>query len=89
MAALDSEVKSQKAALDAFAGAVDEAKTNDQAESLRGMPYWEKKRELENRRQDFHKLLADKILNGKTYALKFPNLPWSKLPIRRRRRILR
>jgi capsular exopolysaccharide synthesis family protein len=60
MAALDSEVKSQKAALDAFAGAVDEAKTNDQAEYLRGMPYWEKKRELE-RRLDFHKLLAAKI----------------------------
>ena len=47
MAALDSEVKSQKAALDAFTTAVEEAKAKDQAEYLRGMPYWEKKREME------------------------------------------
>jgi polysaccharide biosynthesis transport protein len=65
MAALDSEVKSQKAALDAFTTAVEDAKANDQAEALRGLPYWEKKRELENRRQ-FHSLLADKILSEKT-----------------------
>jgi len=60
MAALDSEVKAQKAALEAFTAAVDEARTNDQAEYFRGMPYWEKKRELE-RRLDFHRLLAAKI----------------------------
>ena len=60
MAALDSEVKSQKAALDAFTTAVEEAKARDQAEYLRGMPYWEKKREME-RAQDFHKMLAMKI----------------------------
>ena len=65
MAALDSEVKSQKAALDAFTSAVEDAKAKDQAEALRGLPYWEKKRELENRRQ-FHSLLADKILSEKT-----------------------
>ncbi|MGD0251855.1 MAG: polysaccharide biosynthesis tyrosine autokinase [Verrucomicrobiota bacterium] len=60
MAALDSEVKAQKAALDAFTTAVEEAKGKDQAEYLRGLPYWEKKRELE-RRQDFYRLLAAKI----------------------------
>ena len=60
MAALDSEVKSQKAALDAFTAAVEEAKTNDQAEYFRGMPYWEKKRELE-RRLDFHRLWLPKL----------------------------
>ncbi|MFZ1072023.1 MAG: polysaccharide biosynthesis tyrosine autokinase [Verrucomicrobiia bacterium] len=60
MAALDSEVKSQKAALDAFTSAVEEAKNRDQAEYLRGMPYWEKKQELE-RKLDFHKLLDAKI----------------------------
>jgi polysaccharide biosynthesis transport protein len=60
MAALDSEVKSQKAALDAFTAAVEEAKAKDQAEYLRGMPYWEKKRELE-RTLDFHKALGAKI----------------------------
>ncbi|HXR03832.1 MAG TPA: polysaccharide biosynthesis tyrosine autokinase [Verrucomicrobiae bacterium] len=65
MAALDSQVKSQKAALDAITNAVEDAKANDQAEALRGLPYWEKKRELENRRQ-FHSLLADKILSEKT-----------------------
>ena len=65
MAALDSEVKAQKAALDAITVTVEEAKAKDQAEALRGLPYWEKKRELENRRQ-FHTLLADKILSEKT-----------------------
>ena len=60
MAALDSEVKSQKAALDEFTAAVEEAKVRDNAEYLRGMPYWEKKRELE-RAQDFHRMLAMKI----------------------------
>jgi succinoglycan biosynthesis transport protein ExoP len=60
MAALDSEVKAQKAALDAFTTAVEEAKAKDQAEYLRGLPYWEKKRELE-RRLDFHKALDAKI----------------------------
>jgi len=60
MAGLDSAVKEQKAALDAFAAAVEEAKTNDQAEYFRGMPYWQKKRELE-RKLEFHRLLAAKI----------------------------
>ncbi len=65
MAGIDSKVKAQKAALDALTSAVEDAKTKDQAEALRGLPYWEKKRELENRRQ-FHNLLADKILSEKT-----------------------
>ena len=60
MAGLVSEVKSQKAALDAFDEAVEETKAKDTAEYLRGMPYWEKKRELE-RKLEFHKLLAAKI----------------------------
>jgi capsular exopolysaccharide synthesis family protein len=60
MAALNSEVKSQKAALDAFTTAMEEAKARDQAEFLKGLPYWEKKRELE-RAQDFHRMLAIKI----------------------------
>ncbi|MGA3283742.1 MAG: polysaccharide biosynthesis tyrosine autokinase [Verrucomicrobiota bacterium] len=64
MAALDSEVKAQKAALDVFTTAVEEAKAKDRAEYLRGLPYWEKKRELE-RNLDFHKLLAAKIESEK------------------------
>ena len=65
MVGIDSKVKSQKASLDAITGMVEDAKTNDAAEALRGLPYWEKKRELENRRQ-FHTLLADKILSERT-----------------------
>lgn len=65
MAALATQVKSQKAAVDAISNAVEEAKTKDSAEALRGLPYWEQKRELENRRQ-FHNLLADKILSEQT-----------------------
>jgi capsular exopolysaccharide synthesis family protein len=64
MAALDSDVQSQKAALDAITNAVEVAKTKDQAEYLRGMPYWEKKRELESK-WDFHKALAAKIATEK------------------------
>jgi capsular exopolysaccharide synthesis family protein len=64
MATLETEVKSQKAALDAFTAAVEETKAKDQAEALRGLPYWEKKRELE-RRQDFHKVLDAKIAQEK------------------------
>ena len=60
MASLESAVRSQKAALDEFANAVENAKTNESAVALRAQPYWEKKRELE-RMLDFHKVLAAKI----------------------------
>lgn len=60
MAALQSEAKSQEAALDVFTAAVEEAKAKDQAEYLRGLPYWEKKRELESKRA-LHNVLAAKI----------------------------
>jgi capsular exopolysaccharide synthesis family protein len=39
---------------------LEEAKTKDQAESIRGQPYWEAKRKLGNK-IDFNKLLAAKI----------------------------
>jgi len=65
MAALDSQVKSQKAAVDAITASLEDAKTQDQAEVLRSQPYWEAKQDLANRRQ-FHNLLADKILSEKT-----------------------
>ena len=64
MAGLDSDVKSQKAVLDTITNSVEEAKAKDQAEYLRGMPYWEKKRELESK-WDFHKALAAKIATEK------------------------
>ena len=60
MAGLGSQVKSEKAELDALIQAVDEAKQKDQEEATRGQPYWEEKRQLENM-LEFHKLLAAKI----------------------------
>jgi len=60
MAGLASQVKSEKAALDALVEAVNEAKQTDQEEATRGQPYWEEKRRLENM-LEFHKLLASKI----------------------------
>ena len=60
MAGLENQVQSEKAALDALTASVEEAKTKDQAESIRGQPYWEEKRKLGNM-MDFHKLLAAKI----------------------------
>ncbi len=60
MAGLNTQVQSQKAALDALTEAVNGAKERDQDEASRGQPYWEQKRDLANR-LDFHKLLATKI----------------------------
>jgi capsular exopolysaccharide synthesis family protein len=60
MASLENEVKSQKAALDAFTAAVEDAKIKDQVEAIRGQPYWEEKRKL-GRLLEFHKALAVKI----------------------------
>jgi capsular exopolysaccharide synthesis family protein len=60
MAGLGSQVKSEKAELDALTRAVDEAKQKDQEEVTGGRPYWEEKRQLENM-LEFHKLLAAKI----------------------------
>ncbi|HTY86787.1 MAG TPA: polysaccharide biosynthesis tyrosine autokinase [Candidatus Acidoferrum sp.] len=60
MAALENQVQSEKAALDALTASLEQAKTNDQAESIRGQPYWEAKRRLANM-IDFNKLLAAKI----------------------------
>jgi capsular exopolysaccharide synthesis family protein len=64
MAGIESSVESQKAALDAFTAAVEDAKTKDQQEAIRGQPYWEEKRKL-GRMLDFHRALAAKIESEK------------------------
>ncbi len=60
MAGLENNVKSQKAALDSLTDELDKAKQKDQEEAIRGQPYWEAKRNLENM-QDFDKILSTKI----------------------------
>jgi len=60
MRALESEVKSKKAAVDGLKDSVEQAKLNDQQEQERGQPYWDEKRHLENL-QEFNKQLAAKI----------------------------
>jgi polysaccharide biosynthesis transport protein len=60
MRALESEVKSKKAALDVLKDSVEQAKLTDQQEQERGQPYWDEKRHLENL-QEFNKQLAAKI----------------------------
>ena len=60
MAGLANELESEKAALNALTASVETAKQNDQAESVRGQPYWNEKRKLGNL-IEFHKLLAAKI----------------------------
>ncbi len=60
MRALESEVKSKQAAVEALRASVEEAKLNDQQEQERGQPYWDEKRHLENL-QEFNKQLAAKI----------------------------
>ena len=48
MLGLDNQVKSEKAALDSLTALLEEAKAKDQAEAIRGQPYWEAKRKLGN-----------------------------------------
>jgi polysaccharide biosynthesis transport protein len=64
MAGMESNVKSQKAALDTQAAAVEEAKGTDQAEAIRGQPYWEAKRDLESKIA-YHNLLFAKMESQK------------------------
>ncbi|MFZ0826097.1 MAG: polysaccharide biosynthesis tyrosine autokinase [Verrucomicrobiia bacterium] len=60
MAGLENQTESEKAALDSLTASLEEAKAKDNAESIRGQPYWEAKRRLGNM-VDFNKLLAAKI----------------------------
>jgi capsular exopolysaccharide synthesis family protein len=64
MAGIENQLESEKAALDALTASVETAKEKDQAEAIRGQPYWHEKRKLENM-IDFHKLLAAKIESEK------------------------
>ena len=64
MVGLSSQVSSSKASLDALTVQVEAAKTNDMVEAVRGQPYWEAKRQLENM-IDLHKLLQAKIADEK------------------------
>lgn len=60
LAGLNSQVQSQKAALDTLTASVNEAKQKDLDDAARTQPYWEEKRKLENM-LDFHRLLSTKI----------------------------
>ncbi len=60
MAALENQEQSEKAALDSLTASLEEAKAKDNAESIRGQPYWEAKRRLGNM-MEFNKLLSAKI----------------------------
>ena len=64
MAGMENQLESEKAALDALTASVETAKEKDQAEAIRGQPYWNEKRKLENM-IEFHKLLAAKIESEK------------------------
>jgi succinoglycan biosynthesis transport protein ExoP len=60
MAGLENQTQSEKAALDSLTASLEEAKSKDNAESIRGQPYWEAKRRLGND-WEFNKLLKSKI----------------------------
>jgi succinoglycan biosynthesis transport protein ExoP len=64
MAGLENQVQSEKAALDALTASVETAKEKDQADFIKGQPYWLEKRELGDK-IEFHKLLAAKIESEK------------------------
>jgi len=60
MIGLTSQVHSKKAALDALTQKVEDAKAKDLLEAAKNQPYYDAKRDLEQRR-DMHKLLYSKI----------------------------
>ncbi|MEI8289938.1 MAG: polysaccharide biosynthesis tyrosine autokinase [Verrucomicrobiota bacterium] len=60
MIGLNSQVHSKKAALDALGLKVEDAKVKDLMEAAKNQPYYDAKRDLEQRR-DMHKLLYSKI----------------------------
>jgi polysaccharide biosynthesis transport protein len=60
MTSLQNTVQSEKAALDSLTASLDEAMAKDQAEAIRGQPYWEAKRRVGNM-IEFNKLLSAKI----------------------------
>jgi capsular exopolysaccharide synthesis family protein len=61
---MENQLESEKASLDALTASVETAKEKDQAEAVRGQPYWTEKRKLETM-IEFHKLLAAKIESEK------------------------
>jgi polysaccharide biosynthesis transport protein len=64
IASLENQVQSEKAALDALTASVEAATEKDQTDFIKGQPYWQEKRKLENM-IEFHKLLAAKIESEK------------------------
>jgi hypothetical protein len=80
MASLENQLQSEKAALDALTASVETAKEKDQAEAVKGQPYWKKSAKLGDM-IEFHKLLAAKI-ERKSSTLKFPKPQSWKLPAR-------
>jgi capsular exopolysaccharide synthesis family protein len=64
MVGMENRLESEKAALDTLTTNVETAKEKDQAEAVRGQPYWNEKRKLGNM-IEFHKLLAVKIESEK------------------------
>jgi capsular exopolysaccharide synthesis family protein len=64
MISMENRLESEKAALDALTASVETAKEKDQAEAVRGQPYWQEKRKLGDM-IEFHKLLAAKIESEK------------------------
>jgi len=64
MTAMVSSVGANRAVYDSLSNQVATAIKTDQEEAVRGQPYWEAKRDLQNR-IDLHKLLQAKITNEK------------------------
>jgi succinoglycan biosynthesis transport protein ExoP len=60
MDGLESQVKAKKAALDSLVQQVDEAKARDMTEAAKNQPYYDAKRDLEQRRE-LHKLTYAKL----------------------------
>jgi polysaccharide biosynthesis transport protein len=60
MVGLENNLNTEKAQLATITSKVETATTNDEEEAARGTPYWQEKRNLEDKKEQ-HKLLGDKI----------------------------
>ncbi len=68
MVGFASNIKSQKAALDALNQQVQNAEDKDTQEAVRGQPYWQAKRTLQER-LNLHQMLAAKVESDKADSL--------------------
>jgi capsular exopolysaccharide synthesis family protein len=79
MVAMENNLNTEKAQLATITAQVENATTKDREEAARGAPYWQEKRNLEDKKE-LHKLLAARI-EAEQIDLKLPKTSVVEIPI--------